>query len=145
MGFPQIQRKRESPCLGFKPVFKPPARSMEHSSFHDHKHDAHRLVGLILNMSVCSWNGKIIWLVSVCSLCSPIIAFTLQCVGTPQERWNVIRPQHCTRGCECGGTLACVCFIHLKANQGSCNEQYIPHSISPSVWFECENDFYKVH
>lgn len=52
MGFPQIQRKQESPRLGFKPVFKPPALSMEQSSFHDHKHDAHRLVGLILNVSV---------------------------------------------------------------------------------------------
>lgn len=76
MRFPQIQGKQESPHLGLKPVFKPPAGSMEHSSFHDHKHKPLGFTGSgrrahldYVNVWI-KWGGKrtrgqIIWLIQI--------------------------------------------------------------------------------
>lgn len=76
MRFPQIQGKQEYPHLGLKPVFKPPAGSMEHSSFHDHKHEVLGFTGSgrqahldYVNLWV-KWGevrilGQIIWLIQI--------------------------------------------------------------------------------
>lgn len=144
--FPQIQGKQESPHLRSKPVFKPPAHSMEHSSFQDRKHGALGFTGVrgsswacpcvreVERLSDRSDSGSLL-------LCVFILQFhhVINVCADTAGKWNMMRPQCTIRGCKYGGTLACVCFIRFESTplKGAVMADYsslhVPRSV---VWSE---------
>lgn len=113
---------------GLKPAFKPPARSMEHSSFHNRKCGAlglRGLVGLIWNMSMCKWTGEKKQDYSVSDNGVTVLSgnrlrvfnvkfnqghLPFKCTGNHQETPTEGSAPQSMRGWKCGGTAACVGF-----------------------------------